>query len=114
MAAAATITKKLVGSLGSPVAPMAPATDLLLEVVYISVSATGDWIECGGASPQTRLVHRPIAAFVSAQSLDGAEAVGHGTGLCAAISGTKVVLAGDNTTLADGCEYWVIIVGYYQ
>jgi len=108
-AAAVTLVKKASTTLGSQLAPSSN-TDLIFEVVHVTLAETADWVECGGASPQTQFVRRPIAAFITAADAVGAALVGEAQGINVTISGTKVVFTGGSGTEASA-TFWVLIVG---
>lgn len=107
-AAAVTLTKKSSTTLGSQHGPTA-STDLIFEVVRIKMAETTDWIECGGASPQTQMVRRPVAAFITGADLVGSTAMAATSGIFTTISGTKVLLTGGGTV--ENAYLWVLIVG---
>jgi len=109
-AAAVTLVKKATATLGSQFGPAA-STDLLFEVVHVTLAETTDWIECGGASPQTQIVRRPIAAFITAADIVGAQLVGSSDGCNVSVSGTKLIFTGGGGTEANA-TFWVLIVGW--
>lgn len=109
-AAAVTLVKLGSTSLGSQHGPLA-STDLIFEFVHVTLAETLDWIECGGASPQTQMVRRPVGAIFSATNAEGAAITGEAEGIRLAVSGTKVIFTGDGGTEA-AAEFDVIIVGF--
>lgn len=110
MAAAVTLTKLASTTLGSQHEPVA-GTDLIFEFVHVKLAATADWIECGGSTPQTQIVRRPVAVVFSSTEAISAALVGESQGVRAAISGTKVVFTGGTGT-EENAEFDVIIVGF--
>lgn len=108
-AGAATLVKKGSTTLGSQFEPSA-STDLVFEAVHVTLAETGDWIECGGTSPQTQIVRRPIAALMTATETVSGVLVGSAGGAWCAVSGTKVIFTSAGTIA--NAEFDVIIVGF--
>lgn len=111
-AAAVTLVKKGSTTLGSQHGPSA-ATDLIFEMVHVTIATTADWIECGGATPQTQMVRRPVGAVLYPTESVASKAAGIGdgtTGVYAAVSGTTIVISCDGTIA--NAEFDVIIVGF--
>lgn len=110
-AGAVTLVKKGSTTLGSQFEPSA-TTDLVFEIVHVTLGETTDWIECGGTSPQTQIVRRPVGAVMMPTEAVAAALVADETngGVYAAVSGTKLIFTAAGT-IADA-EFDVLIVGF--
>jgi len=109
-AGAVTLTKLGSTTLGSQFAPIA-RTDLAFEFVHVKLAETGDWIECGGATPQTQIVRRPVGGVFSSTEAVSAALVAEAQGVRCAVSGTKLVFTGGTGTEANA-EFDVIVIGF--